>query len=148
MVARGLSEAKPLWRPEGGRESQLRNACQRRSLSGGQRERRREGRREVGKEGGRGRGRGRGEGGGEVGRGGGRVRGREGRRMPPGSLSHGEGLRMPKACRRAKASLEGGSDSRGKRVRGGERSKRDGHRCKYRHHRRNLKTSPEARGLP
>jgi len=53
MVARGLSEAKPLWRregvatkerlseakplwmPEGGRESQLRNACQRRSLSGG-----------------------------------------------------------------------------------------------------------------
>src|SRR6218665_996475 len=38
MVARGLSEAKPLWRREGGRESQLRNACQRRSLSGCQRE--------------------------------------------------------------------------------------------------------------
>src|SRR6218665_4124977 len=43
---------------------------------------------------------------------------------------------------------EGGRDSRGKRVRGGERSERDGHRCEYRHHRRNLKTSPEARGLP
>src|SRR6218665_2986453 len=64
---------------EGGRESQLRNACQRRSLSGGR---------------------------------------------------------------------EGGSDSRGKRVRGGEMSERDGHRCKYRQHRRHLNTSPEARGLP
>src|SRR6218665_1378471 len=64
--------------PEGGRESQLSNTCQRRSLSGGR---------------------------------------------------------------------EGGSDSRGKRVRGGERSERDGHRCTYRQHRRNLNTSPEARGL-
>src|SRR6218665_1621568 len=42
----------------------------------------------------------------------------------------------------------GGSDSRGKRVRGGKRSERDGHRCEYRQHRQNLKTSPEARGLP
>src|SRR6218665_1681929 len=48
MVARGLSEAKPLWRREGGRESQLRNACQRRSLSGCQREGGREGGREQG----------------------------------------------------------------------------------------------------
>src|SRR6218665_228410 len=80
MVARSLSEAKPLWRREGGRESQLMNACQRRSLSG---------------------------------------------------------------CQR-----EGGTNSRGKRVRGGERSERDGHRCKYMQHRRNLNTSLEARGLP
>src|SRR6218665_1524295 len=43
---------------------------------------------------------------------------------------------------------EGGRDSSGKRVRGGERSERDGHRCKYRQHRRNLNTSPVARGLP
>src|SRR6218665_4017149 len=99
MVARDLSEAKPLWRPEGRREGEC----------------------------------------------------------LPGSLSHGEGLRKPKACRRAKASLEargreggreggrnGGTDSRGKRERGGERSERDGHRGQYRQHRRNSKTSPEA----
>src|SRR6218665_3388284 len=49
---------------------------------------------------------------------------------------------------RGEASPEGGSDSRGKRVRGGERSERDEHRCKYRQHMRNLNTSPEARGLP
>src|SRR6218665_1238627 len=78
MVARGEASLEA-GRWERGRESQLRNACQRRSLSGG-------------REGGR----------------------------------------------------EGGSDSRGKRVRGWERSERDGHRCKYRQHRRNLNTSPEA----
>src|SRR6218665_1354417 len=43
---------------------------------------------------------------------------------------------------------EGGSDSRGKRVRGGERSERDGHRCKYRQHRRNLNTSPRPEVFP
>src|SRR6218665_479329 len=82
MVARGEASLEA-GRWERGRESQLRNACQRRSLSGG-------------REGGR----------------------------------------------------EGGNDSRGKRVRGWERSERDGHRCKYRQHRQNLNTSPEARGLP
>src|SRR6218665_3080723 len=87
MVARGLSEAKPLWRPEGGgegwrvgsRKSHLRNAYQRRSLAGGQRgERGMEGRREGWREGAR-------EGGGEGGREGGRVRGGGGGRgrMPP-----------------------------------------------------------------
>src|SRR6218665_2368237 len=55
--------------------------------------------------------------------------------------------RRPEGGRRPRG-REGGSDSRGKRVRRGERSERDGHRCEYRHHRRNLKTSPEARGLP
>src|SRR6218665_1243446 len=97
MVARGLSEAKLLWRREGGRESQLRNACQRRSLSRCQRE----------------------------------------------GVATKERLSEAKPLWR-----EGGRERRGKRVRGGERSERDGHRCKYRQHRRNLNTSPEARGLP
>src|SRR6218665_1489876 len=94
MVARGLSEAKPLWRREGGRESQLRNACQRRSLSGCQR----------------------------------------------------EGVATKKRLSEAKPLWSEGAIA-GERE-GGERSERDGHRCKYRQHRRNLNTSPEARGLP
>src|SRR6218665_391227 len=133
MVARGLSEAKPLWRPEGGRESQLRTAvrgeaCLEAKFRGREgvatKERLseakplwrpaggREGRRKVWR---------------DVGKEGGRVGGREGECLP--------------------GSLSGGSDSRGKRVRGGERRERDGHRCEYRQQRRNLNTSPETRGL-
>src|SRR6218665_1169509 len=66
--------------------------------------------------------------------------------MPEGG---GEGVATKERLSEAKPLWrEGGSDSRGKRVRGGERSERDGHRCKYRQHRRHLNTSPEARGLP
>ena len=39
-------------------------------------------------------------------------------------------------------------DSRGKRVRGGERRERDGHRGEYRQHRRIYTRWLEARGLP
>src|SRR6218665_3204211 len=67
--------------------------------------------------------------------------------MPPESLSHGEGLRRRRPLWR-EGWREGWRDSRGKIVRGGEQSERNRHRCKYRQHRRNLNTSPEARGLP
>jgi len=79
MVARGLSEAKPLWRPEGGRANASPEAH--------------------------------GEG-----------------------LQEGDGLSGGREVWR-----EGGGDSRGKRVRGGERRERDGHRGEYRQHRRNFR---------
>src|SRR6218665_1333246 len=113
MVGRDLSEAKPLWRPEGGiPQVATKEPCQRRSLSGGQRD------------------------------------GERANASPETSrVAKAYVGRRPAGWRRP-LWREGGSDNRGKRVRGGERSERDGHRCEYRHHRRNLKTSPEARGLP
>src|SRR6218665_3262057 len=104
MVARGLSKAKPLWRPEGGRKGGIPQV----KTKEGMREAKPLWRPEGGRDG---------EEGGLEG-------GRE-RECLPGSLSNGEGLRRLKACRRAKASLEGGreegreggSDSRRKRVR-------------------------------